>query len=69
MRDSLCHPPIDTRSGDVIWLYRVHENRRAADAVGGLSGPRSCIVFATGHLPFLGEAQYDLGHYKYANYA
>ena len=69
IRDSLCYPPIDTQSGEMLWLYRVRENRMAIDFASGRQKPRSYLVFASGHLPYIGDAQFDLGRYDYANYA
>jgi hypothetical protein len=59
----------DPGKGEMIWLYRVRENRMAIDFAKGGQQPRSYLVFASGHLPFIGDAQFDLGHYNYANYA
>ena len=81
VRDSLCYPPIDTQTidpvtqeqdskkGEMVWLYRVRENRMAIDFASGGQKPQSYLVFASGHLPYIGDAQFDLGHYNYANYA
>jgi hypothetical protein len=76
VRESLCYSPIDTAArvdpgentarGEVVWLYRVRENKRAVD-LGGT--PRSYIVFASGHLPYRADAQFDLGRFDYGNYA
>ena len=69
IRESLCYPPIDTQSGEMVWLYRVRENRMAIDFAGSESGPRSYLVFASGHLPYIGNAQFDLAYWNYSNYA
>ncbi|MGZ8157273.1 MAG: hypothetical protein ACXWT4_00540 [Methylobacter sp.] len=81
IRDSLCYPPIDTQTidpitkekdlqkGEMVWLYRVRENRMAIDFPNGGQKPQSYLIFASGHLPYIGDAQFDLGHYNYANYA
>jgi hypothetical protein len=69
LRESLCYPPIDTRSGEMLWLYRVRENRQAIDFASGAPRPRSYLVFASGHLPYRGDAQFDLASWNYANYA
>jgi hypothetical protein len=69
LRDSLLYPPIDTRAGEMIWLYRVRENRIAVDRAGNGGPPRSYLVFATGHIPWRGDAQADLASFNYANYA
>ena len=70
LRESLCYPPIDTQSGEMVWLYRVRENRAAIDfAAPGAPRPGSYLVFASGHLPYRADAQLDLGYYDYASYA
>jgi hypothetical protein len=69
LRESLCYPPIDTQSAEMVWLYRVRENRMAIDFAGGGSRPGGWLVFASGHLPYRADAQYDLGYYNYANVA
>lgn len=66
IRHSLTYPPVDTGSGEMLWLYRVHENAAAAD--GGETRQRF-IVFASGHLPYIGDAQLDLAYWNYSNYA
>jgi hypothetical protein len=67
VRESLGYPPIDTQSGELIWLYRVRENRMAIDLSSGTTKPRSYLVFASGHLSYRAYAQFDLGYYNYAS--
>ncbi len=81
IRDSLCYPPIDTQTidpqikekdpqkGEMIWLYRVRENLMAIDFASGKQKPRSYLVFASGHLPYIADAQFDLARWNYSNYA
>lgn len=69
LRESLGYPPIDTQSGEVVWLYRVRENRMAIDFAGTGPRPGGWLVFASGHLPYRADAQFDLGYYDYANFA
>jgi hypothetical protein len=68
VRESVVYPPIDTRSGEFVWLYRVSENRRAIDG-GTTPAPRSYVVFASGHMPYRGNAQFDTARWNYSNYA
>ncbi len=68
LRESLMYPPIDTQSPELIWLYRVRENRMAIDFAGA-GKPRSYLAFASGHLPYRADAQFDLGYWNYGNYA
>jgi hypothetical protein len=61
IRESLAYPPIDLRSDEAIRIYAVRENVRAAQ--------RGYAVFASGHLPYRGDAKYDLAYWNVANYA
>lgn len=81
IRESLSYPPIDTqtidpktnekdpRKGEMLWLYRVRENRMAIDFAGSAPVPRSYLIFASGHLPYIGDAQFNLARWNYSNYA
>jgi hypothetical protein len=69
LRESLHYPPIDTRGSEMVWLYRVRENRMAIDLPGGAARPPSYLVFASGHIPYRADAQFDLASFAYANYA
>ena len=69
LRESLCYPPIDTQGDEMVWLYRVRENRGAIDFAGNAPKPRSYLVFASGHLPYRADAQFDLAYWNYSNYA
>lgn len=68
VRESMCFPPIDTRSPELVWLYCVRENRTARDFnVAPL--PRAYLVFASGHLPYRADAHFDVAYWNYSNYA
>ena len=68
IRQSLTYPPIDVTSGEMMWLYRVRENAMAAEFSSG-ARPQRLVVFASGHLPYVGDAQFDLAYWNYSNYA
>ena len=68
IRQSLTYPPIDVASGEMMWLYRVRENAMAADFSTGAK-PQHFVVFASGRLPYIGDAQFDLAYWNYGNYA
>jgi len=68
VRHSVAYPPIDVASGEMIWLYRVRENAMASD-FASTGKPQSYVVFASGHIPYLGDAQFDLAYWNYSNYA
>jgi hypothetical protein len=69
LRERLSCPPIDTQGPEMVWLYRVRENRMTIDFAGTGPRPGAWLVFASGHLPYRADAQYDLGYYNYANFA
>jgi hypothetical protein len=68
LRDSLAYPPIDLRSPELIWLYRVRENQRAID-IGASGPPPAYLVFTNGQMPYLGDARFELAYWNYSNYA
>jgi hypothetical protein len=67
-RNSLSCKPIDLTSGEMIWLYQVRENMQSID-LGGVVTPLPYMVFASGYVPFIGDAQFDLSRWKYSNYS
>ena len=67
LRGGLDVAPIDLGSNELIWLYEVHENRDARTWTTGVGGPY--VVFTSGHVPYAADAQFDLAHWDYANYA
>ena len=66
IRTSFLYPPIDLSNKEMLWLYQVRENQQAID--GGGNAPRLYMAFANGHIPFQGDAQYDLNYWNYANF-
>jgi hypothetical protein len=60
LRESFGAPAIDTDSDHLIWLYRVAQTRMA--------GKEDILVFASGHLPYRGDARFNLNHWNYANF-
>ncbi|UVO51111.1 hypothetical protein M0208_11485 [Sphingomonas sp. SUN019] len=62
LRESFAAPAIDTDSAHAIWLYRIAQTRMAADRA-------DILLFASGHLPYRGDARFDLNHWDYANTA
>ncbi len=63
---SFLYPPIDLSNKEMLWLYQVRENQQSFDA--GVTPPRLYMLFANGHIPFQGDAEYDLSYWDYANY-
>jgi hypothetical protein len=59
--------PIDVTSPQMIWLYKVRENRQP-DLSGQVAG-FPYLLFASGHVRYRGDARADLSYWDYANYA
>jgi hypothetical protein len=67
-RSSLQCKPIDLQSGEMIWLYKVRENMQTI-AQGGLNPSQPYMIFASGYVPFIGDAQFDLSRWDFSNYS
>lgn len=67
-RNSLSCQPIDLSSGEMVWLYKVRANKQSIDK-GGTSTPQPYMIFASGYVPFIGDAQFDLSRWDYSNYS
>jgi hypothetical protein len=67
-RASLSYPPLSLSSGELIWLYRVRQNMQTI-AAGGPNTPQPYLMFSSGHMPFYGEARFDVNRYNYSNYS
>lgn len=65
MRGSLSYLPVDTESGEFLWLYFIRENMESV--LGGNGKPY--LIFASGHMPYIGDARYDLSHLDFSNYS
>jgi hypothetical protein len=62
---SFTQPPIDTESGELLWIYRVRQNH-PLPATAESETP--CLVFASGHLPFVGTARFDVARWDRSNF-
>jgi hypothetical protein len=67
VRSALAFAPIKPASDELIWLYEVHENRDSRVWTTTVGGPY--VVFTSGYVPYVADAQFDLSHWDYANYA
>lgn len=63
IRESFDMPAIETGSAEAVWLYRIAQNRMDP------SHPAPVMLFASGHLPYRGDARFDLNYWNFANYA
>ncbi len=62
---SLVQPPIDVTSGEFVWTYRVRQN----DLLPFESGTEfPYIVFASGHMPYVGTARFDVARFDRSNF-
>lgn len=57
LRASFAYPPIDLTTGVMVWIYRVRENMQAQT--------QPYLIFATGHMPYVGDAHYDVNRYNF----
>lgn len=55
-------PPIDLQSDELIWIYLVRENLQAA-----ARGTPAYFVFTSGHLPYMGDARFDIARANFSN--
>ena len=67
LNEAVLYPPIDLEGGETFWVYFVHENQQAY-TTGGAKAPQPYLVFVNGHIPYRGDARYDLSYWKYSNY-
>jgi hypothetical protein len=67
LREALDYPPIDTTGEVVVWLYIVRENAQAL--LSSSQPPQGYMVFASGHIPYRGEARYDVHHWDFGNFS
>jgi hypothetical protein len=70
-RDALAYPPIDVLGEELIWFYLVRQNIQAIDAASAdpaASRPVAYTVFTNGHMPYLGNAHFDLSRWGYSNF-
>lgn len=68
IRQSMLYRPIDLNSQELIWLYRVRENRQPP-STGGANTAQPYMVFVTGHAPRYGDAHYQVARWDYSNYS
>ncbi len=59
--------PIDFRNDEMVWLYNVVQNVRAAN-LGGSTAPQTYLVFTSGQIPYQADAQFDVSYWNYSNY-
>jgi hypothetical protein len=68
IRDSLSYPSINLSSEEMIWLYMVRENGESV-ITNRSNPPQLYMIFTNGHVPYQGDARYDLARWDYSNYS
>ena len=63
---ALAQTPTDLAASEFIWVYRPWQNVKAA--ADGLS-VQPFVAFASGLLPNLAVARFDMARFDYSNYA
>lgn len=67
MQLAMTYWPIEPANEELIWLYRVRQNRQAIETEGD-SVPQDYIIFASGHSPYAGNARFNVAKWDYSNY-
>ena len=67
IRQSFGFPPIELARREALWLYEVRDNLQPSPIAA--PAPQAYVVFSSGHLPYRGDARYNLAYWNYANYA
>lgn len=68
IHEALRYPPIKLSSGEMFWLYFVRENKQTIDNTTS-NPPQAYLMFVNGHVPYRGEARFDLNYWNYSNFA
>lgn len=68
IRDSLSYRPIDLDEQEMLWLYLVRENMQPI-VERKFKSPQAYLLFTCGHIPYQGDARYDLARWNYSNYS
>jgi hypothetical protein len=66
LRAALAYAPHDLASEKLLRVYRVRENMQAQ---AGAEPPQPYMIFTSGHVPYHGDAYYNLAHWNYSNYS
>jgi hypothetical protein len=65
-QQALAYAPTDVAQKEFIWLYRPWQNVKAIDEAQTV---QPMLAFASGLLPALATARFDMARFKYSNYA
>jgi hypothetical protein len=64
---SFMFPAVDLSVAEVIWLYQVRQNHHDVPT-DTITDKLPYMVFASGYMPFYGNARFDLSRWDYSNY-
>jgi hypothetical protein len=67
IREAQGYPPIDVSAKEVFWLYAIRQNQQAKD-LGFVVPRQDYLVFTTGHMPYRGDAHYNVNRWSYGNF-
>lgn len=67
IRASWDYPPLDLDTNVMLWVYQVRENQQAIADLPTLQTPQPYLVYAIGHMPYIGDAHTDVNRADYAN--
>jgi hypothetical protein len=67
IQQSFGYPAIDVTRREALWLYEVRDNLQPPPVA--TPAPQAYVVFSSGHLPYRGDARFNLAYWNYANYA
>jgi hypothetical protein len=67
LRQSFSYSPLTLGDGEAICLYQVRENMQMI--AEGPGAPQPFLIFTSGHMPFYGDAHFDLSRFDYSNYS
>ncbi len=64
LHESLYYPAVDVVGKEMLWLYVVRENVESI----GKQQSQPYLIFTNGHMPYQGNARFDLAQWDYSNY-
>jgi hypothetical protein len=68
LRQAAEYPPLDITKGVMLWLYAVREDIQTIEASVAAQSI-SYLIAVSGHVPFAGEARFDVNRWEYANFS
>jgi hypothetical protein len=66
LSDAADFPALDLTQDTMVWIYLVRENRQSLNHES--SSAAAMALFLSGHLPFIGDARFDVNRWDYSNF-